>query len=70
MGQVKIADHLPILQKTFFEWVVAGGISAPSKSCVLTSVNDSVEQQLTPIVKSFWEVEESYCSDYEMSSEN
>ena len=71
MGQIKIADHLPILQKTLFGWVVAGGISAPSKSCVLlTSVNESAEQQLTPIIKSFWELEESYSSDYEMSSED
>lgn len=58
VGQVKLANHLPILQKTLLGWVVSGGVSRPQHSWSLAVSED--EDKLYSLVKSFRDVENSF----------
>ncbi|XP_041633394.1 uncharacterized protein [Drosophila kikkawai] len=62
VGQIKLSDGLPLLQKTRLGWVVTGGGSAPRQSAALavqatagTLVGD--DARLESVVRKFWEVE-------------
>nr|XP_041632379.1 uncharacterized protein LOC121502737 [Drosophila kikkawai] len=62
VGQIKLSDGLPLLQKTRLGWVVIGGGSAPRQSAALavqsiagTLVGD--DPGLESVVRKFWEVE-------------
>ncbi|KAH8368774.1 hypothetical protein KR200_000657, partial [Drosophila serrata] len=66
VGQIRLADHLPSLQKTRLGWVVSGGISSPAhKHSSLPALSVEHDVQLEPeslpdLVKRFWEID-SYC---------
>lgn len=63
VGQIKISDNKPILQKTIFGWVVAGGGHHSSKSFSLTigcNGPSSRGESLSDIIKSFWEIENHF----------
>lgn len=73
VGQIKLADHLPILQKTLFGWVVAGRGLHPQNSLALTIVScnkSENEDSLADLVKSFWEVENNAVSNTPASNED
>ncbi|XP_075158171.1 uncharacterized protein LOC142231448 [Haematobia irritans] len=71
VGQIKLAANLPILQKTLFGWVVAGGSFRPRQTCTLAlSYNDAEEEEkLSTIVKAFWEVESDFLNNVAISEE-
>ncbi|XP_053968620.1 uncharacterized protein LOC128870048 [Anastrepha ludens] len=76
VGQFRIADHLPTLQKTKLGWVVSGGVSHISNKLItlsafrnLTPPHDSADT-LSNIVKRFWEVENGFDSTPALSEED
>ncbi|XP_059217672.1 uncharacterized protein LOC131994802 [Stomoxys calcitrans] len=72
VGQIKIGVNLPVLQKTLFGWVVAGGSFQPCKSWSLAvsySELEEEEEKLSTVVKSFWEIETNFVYD-ESRSDN
>ncbi|XP_053964234.1 uncharacterized protein LOC128867164 [Anastrepha ludens] len=76
VGQFRIADHLPTLQKTKLGWVVSGGVSNISNKLItlsafrnLTPPHDSADT-LSNIVKRFWEVENGFDSTPALSEED
>lgn len=63
VGQIKMADNLPAFQKTLFGWVVAGGGCRTRHSwslAVACKKDKGEEEQLSAIVKNFWEVENNF----------
>lgn len=64
VGQIRMAKGLPILQKTVFGWVVAGGGVCASNSWSLTATCKYVQQKgvdnIDVLIKSFWEVENNF----------
>ncbi|XP_053968751.1 uncharacterized protein LOC128870181 [Anastrepha ludens] len=76
VGQFRIADHLPTLQKTKLGWVVSGGVSHISNKLItlstfrkLTPPHDSIDT-LSNIVKRFWEIENGFDSTPALSEED
>ncbi|XP_037826770.1 uncharacterized protein LOC119614723, partial [Lucilia sericata] len=62
VGQVKLADNLPVLQKTLIGWVVAGGgfRTQHYRSLAVSCNTFEQENQLCSIIKGFWEVENNF----------
>ena len=62
VGQIKLANNEPILQKTVLGWVVAGGGTRLHRkvSLAVTSRSSRGEESLSSIIKSFWEVENCF----------
>lgn len=65
VGQIKLVQGFPLLQKTRFGWVVTGG-GHYSRSSVILAATTSAEEDQSPtteldkLVRQFWEVENCY----------
>lgn len=73
VGQIKIAENLPVLQKTLFGWVVAGGCIHTPHSYSLAAackIPNKEEDQLSSILKGFWEVENNYDGGSPLTNED
>lgn len=74
VGQIKMAENLPILQKTLFGWVVAGGFRRSHHSYSLAAAcriaNEEEEEQLSSVLKRFWEVENDFKGGRPLTNED
>jgi len=60
IGQIKLAQGLPMLQKTSFSWVVSGGDQQCSKTTLFateSSLQEENETKTDLLLKRFWEIE-------------
>ncbi|XP_075148904.1 uncharacterized protein LOC142222573 [Haematobia irritans] len=77
VGQIRLGNSLPVLQKTHFGWVVSGGVTNSSKYSSLAVVSKCDNNEcLEKVLKSFWNVEnnfediplinqeDAFCEDY------
>lgn len=72
VGQTHIARHLPIFQKTRLGWIVSRAFSQPIKHHALAAVRrkSPEDDNLTDIVKRFWEIDSCYDSASTVTEED
>lgn len=74
VGQIRLDNNLPVLQKTRLGWVVSGRVSGLPKSFSLATSCKGVigieNESLTNIVKSFWSVENNFDCASPLTSED
>lgn len=56
IGQIKLGNGKPVLQKTLLEWIVAGKVTSPRNN-MSVSCNFSCEQELDGTLRKFWQIE-------------
>ncbi|XP_041450115.1 uncharacterized protein LOC121404526 [Drosophila obscura] len=72
VGQIKLIDGLPLLQKTRLGWIVSGGGQRVSSSSLLATQNspdlsnDRMNARLDRTLRMFWEVEN--CAEASLST--
>lgn len=71
VGQIRLGDNLPTLQKTLFGWIVSGKCSAPREAisspshCVAISTLDNINRN----VEKLWQLEEVNSKRQHLTSE-
>ncbi|XP_011705857.1 PREDICTED: uncharacterized protein LOC105461065 [Wasmannia auropunctata] len=60
-GLRKGGPSAPIAQKTFLGWILSGVIGESGEHCTTSSFRCAVEDELTAMVRQFWEQEELPC---------
>lgn len=56
VGQIKLGDGKPVLQKTLLGWIVAGKVTSPRNN-MSVSFNFSCMQELDETLRKFWQIE-------------
>ncbi|XP_017462246.1 PREDICTED: uncharacterized protein LOC108355601 [Rhagoletis zephyria] len=72
IGQIRLANNLPILKKTRLGWVASGGGLHFHKSSSLVAVRSDLEEEeagLDDLIKQFWEVEACSAPPTQMQEE-
>ncbi|XP_037826671.1 uncharacterized protein LOC119614626 [Lucilia sericata] len=74
VGQFRIGDNMPILQKTQLGWIVAGGGTPSSNTFSLatahTNDHETKTELLVDVVKSFWEIENNFENNSKLSTDD
>jgi len=56
VGQIKLGNGKPVLQKTLLRWIVAGKVTSPRNN-MSVCCNFSCEQELDETLRKFWKIE-------------